>query len=137
MRIGIGKRLEAGRLRFEVSAPGLAPFAVELEKAPGGGGERAPDWYATFHGERCGAFWRKVPKGGGEAYLSGNLESPVFAGGRLEVTVFTAREAGSHMDMVWRPERMTRRADEQDYGQAQAAVPQAAAADTDGDTPPF
>ena len=101
MRIGIGKRSETG-LRFDVDIPGLAPFAIDLEKNPQQA-ERAPDWVALYRGERCGALWKRVPKAGGEAYLSGNLEGPAFPDGRLEIAVFTAKREGSQKDMVWRP----------------------------------
>jgi uncharacterized protein (DUF736 family) len=101
MRIGIGKRSETG-LRFDVDIPGLAPFAIDLEKNPQQA-ERGPDWIALYRGERCGALWKRVPKAGGEAYLSGNLEGPAFPDGRLEIAVFTAKREGSQKDMVWRP----------------------------------
>lgn len=101
MRIGIGKRSETG-LRFDVDIPGLAPFVIELEKNPQQG-ERGPDWLALYRGERCGALWKRLPKAGGEAYLSGNLEGPAFPDGRLEIAVFTAKREGSQKDMVWRP----------------------------------
>jgi uncharacterized protein (DUF736 family) len=103
MRIGIGKKSESG-LRFDVDIPGLAPFAIDLERNPTPS-DRQPDWHAYYAGQRCGAFWKKVPRDGGEAFLSGNLEHPLVPGGRLEVTIFTAKESGSQKDMVWRPER--------------------------------
>jgi uncharacterized protein (DUF736 family) len=101
MRIGIGKRSETG-LRFDVDIPGLAPFPIDLEKNPQPG-ERGPDWLALYRGERCGALWKRVPKAGGEAYLSGVLEGPAFPEGRLEVAVFAAKREGSQKDLVWRP----------------------------------
>lgn len=104
MRIGIGKKQESGAIAFDVDIPGLAPFPVWLERneTPG---ERGPAWIATYRGERCGALWKRVPKQGGEAFLSGVLESPAFSGGRLEVAVFVAKNGPGHMDMVWRPEQ--------------------------------
>jgi uncharacterized protein (DUF736 family) len=118
MRIGIGKRSETG-LRFDVDIPGLAPFPLDLEKNPQPG-ERAPDWLALYRGERCGALWKRVPKAGGEAYLSGVIEGPAFPEGRLEVAVFTAKREGSQKDLVWRP-RQERSETSERPGRSQAA----------------
>lgn len=122
MRIGIGKKSEHG-LRFDVDIPGLAPFPVELVRSEQTS-ERAPDWHATYRGDRCGAFWKKIPRGGGEAFLSGHLESPAFPGGRLEVAIFAAKESGSQKDMIWRP-RLEEKpgASEKSSAPAQAPAP--------------
>lgn len=109
MRIAIGKKSDTG-LRFEVDIPGLIPFEIDLEKS-NLQSDRAPDWNAVYKGQRCGAFWKKIPKGGGEAFLSGHLESPIFPGGRLEVAIFVAKESGSQKDMVWSPRREETRAE--------------------------
>lgn len=126
MRIGIGKKSEQG-LRFDVDIPGLAPFPIDLVRS-GQTSDRAPDWHAVYRGERCGAFWKKVPRGGGEAFLSGHLESPAFPGGRLEVAIFTAKAAGSQKDMIWRPRveeksATSERSSNQSSAPAQAPAP--------------
>lgn len=108
MRIAIGKKSETGLL-FEVEIPGLNAFFITLVRSEQQS-DRAPDWHALYEGQRCGAFWKKIPNGGGEAFLSGHLESPLFPGGRLEVAVFTAKESGSQKDMVWSPRREDRSA---------------------------
>jgi len=102
MRIGTGIKNDQGGLRFEVRIPFLAPCVIDLEKVENPG-ERAPHWHVLHKGERCGALWRRVPKNGGEAFLSGVIESPVFPGGELKVAVFNSKTPGVLKDMTWRP----------------------------------
>lgn len=102
MRIAKGYKHDGGALRFDIRIPFLAPCEVLLTKVENPG-ERQPHWHVTHQGERCGALWRRVPKTGGEAFLSGQIESPVFPGGKLEVAVFNAKEPGHLKDMTWRP----------------------------------
>lgn len=69
----------------------------------------APRYQFFYGGEKCGAMWRRTPKGGGESYLSGHIESPVFPGGKLDVAAFVAKEGGEGlMDLVWNPPREAR-----------------------------
>lgn len=136
MRIGIGKKSETG-LRFDVDIPGLAPFAIDLEKNPTPG-DRQPDWHAYYAGQRCGAFWKKVPRAGGEAFLSGALESPAFPGGRLEVAIFTAKQAGSQKDMIWNPrreERSTSSTTQSAPDRTTAPAPESCGTEDDDDIP--
>ena len=69
----------------------------------------APRYHFLYGGERCGAMWRRTPKAGGESYLSGHIESPIFPGGKLEVAAFVAKVGGEGlMDLVWTPPRAAR-----------------------------
>lgn len=99
MRIAIGKKSGDG-LRFDVDIPGLAPFPLDLVRNANSG-HNQPAWHAHYRGERCGAFWKKTAKESGEEFLSGQLESPAFPGGRIEVAIFTSQEKGCK-DMTWR-----------------------------------
>lgn len=101
MRIGIGKKV-GDELLFEINIPFLAPCIVALQRVENPG-ERSPHWHVYHEGEKCGALWRRIPGGGGEAFLSGHIESPLFPGGKLEIAVFASKESGSQKDMVWRP----------------------------------
>ena len=133
MKIATGTKDDTtGKITFPVSIPFLAPATLVLEKL-----EKPKDTYPDYgvfcEGERCGALWKRVPRNGGDAFLSGPIESPVFPGGRLEVAVFVSREEGRHgqMDMTWRP-------DDRSQAPAQSGSPQgggAAAADGDDDIP--
>lgn len=100
MRIGIGTKHGEG-MRFAVTIPFLAPCTLDLWRVENPG-ERSPHWHITHDGERCGALWRRVPNGGGEAFLSGHIESPLFPGGKLEIAIFASKEVGSQKDMIWR-----------------------------------
>lgn len=108
-----------------MTIPGLTKFEVDLERGTGTA-ERAPDWVATFEKERCGAFWKRVPRAGGEAYLAGHLESPLFPNGRLEVAIFTAKQPGSQKDMIWSPRR-------EEKSEAPAQRTETATREEDGD----
>ena len=110
MRIGIGKKSGDG-FTFEVRIPFLAPATLDLHLVEHPG-ERAPHWHILHGGERCGALWRRVPKGGGDAFLSGHIESPLFPGGKLEIAIFAAKEGSGQKDMVWRPRESERPATE-------------------------
>ena len=107
MRIAIGrKNPDDGRLRFAVNIPFLAPALISLAKVENPTGNQ-PGWNAYHGNERCGAFWVKTPNGGGDPFLSGHIESPLFPGGRLEVAIFSAKEENrrGEKDMVWSPAR--------------------------------
>lgn len=107
MRIGIGrKNPDDDRLHFAVTIPFLTPARIELAKVENPSGNQ-PGWNAYQGNERCGAFWVKTPKAGGDPFLSGHIESPVFPGGRLEVAIFSAKEVNrrGEKDMVWSPPR--------------------------------
>lgn len=108
MRIGKGYRNGEGLL-FKLSIPFLAPCEVILTKVENPG-ERQPHWYVNHQGERCGALWRRVPKNGGEAFLSGQIESPAFPSGKIDVAVFNSKETGHLKDMTWRPAEERREA---------------------------
>lgn len=108
MRIGKGRKNDSGGLTFDVIIPFLRPCTLILEKVENPG-ERSPHWHVIYEGEvlgkgeRCGALWRRVPNGGGDAFLSGYIESPLFPSGKLEIAVFTSKESSSQKDMTWRP----------------------------------
>ena len=106
MRIAIGKKQTSGRYQFQVAAPFLPAATIEIGKAEKTK-DNAPDWAVTHHGERCGALWERTPRGGGDTFLSGHLESPAFPGGKLEVAIFIIREGDrrGEMDMIWSPPR--------------------------------
>lgn len=99
MRIAIGKKSDLG-LRFDVDIPGLAPFPLDLVRNENTG-QNQPAWHAQYRGERCGAFWKKTAKESGEEFLSGQLESPAFPGGRVDVAIFNSQQKGCK-DMTWR-----------------------------------
>ena len=136
MRIGIGqKEGEAGALHFSVRIPFLAPVQLTLHKETEKRSDRSPDYAVIIEGQRSGALWKRTPNNGGEAFLSGMIESPAFAGGKLEVAVFAAKEDDrkGQMDMVWRPARDDDRAGGGGAGhQAPAPAPPS---DEDDDIP--
>lgn len=108
MRIGIGKKEgEAGHLHFAVRIPFLSPVQLVLQKEEQKRSDRSPDYSVMIEGQRAGALWKRTPNNGGPAFLSGMIESPAFAGGKLEVAIFAAKEdeRKGEMDMVWRPAR--------------------------------
>jgi uncharacterized protein (DUF736 family) len=100
MRIAIGKKSELG-LHFDVDIPGLAPFPLDLVRNDNAG-QNQPAWHAQYRGDRCAAFWKKTSQQSGEEFLSGQLESPVFPGGRLDVAIFSAKDEKGRKDMTWR-----------------------------------
>ena len=135
MRIGTGKKNhETGGLVFGIAIPFLSPLEIELSKSDTHG-QNHPEWIARFEGERCGAFWKKTPKAGGDSFLSGHIESPVFPGGKLEVAIFSAKESErrGEMDMVWSPPRESR-ADATTSAPSSASAA-SAPADEDDDIP--
>lgn len=107
MQIGTGKKNEeTGVIRFDVRIPFLAPAALEVIPNPEHADKR-PDFLVLYGGDRAGALWKRTPTNGGPPFLSGNVESPIFPGGRMEVAVFCVTEgdrAGEY-DMTWRPAR--------------------------------
>jgi uncharacterized protein (DUF736 family) len=106
MRIGIGTKTDEGEFAFTVAAPFLPAMQLTMERNTNATNGQAPRYHFFYGEERCGAMWRRTPKGGGESYLSGQLESPVFPGGRLEVAAFVSKVGGEGlMDLVWSPPR--------------------------------
>ena len=106
MRIGIGTKIDEGKFAFTVAAPFLPSVKLEMVRNSNPTNEQAPRYHFLYGEERCGAMWRRTPKGGGESYLSGQLESPLFPGGRLEVAAFVSKVGGEGlMDLVWSPPR--------------------------------
>ena len=106
MRIGIGTKTDVGKFAFTIAAPFLPAMQLTMERNTNASNEQAPRYHFFYGEERCGAMWRRTPNGGGESYLSGQLESPVFPGGRLEVAAFVAKVGGEGlMDLVWSPPR--------------------------------
>jgi len=110
MNIGIGTKNEAGHLEFPtVVLPFLRAEKVVLVKVEKSK-ERSPD-YAIHLGDatgpRCGAIWKETPRRGGDAYLAGHIESPIFTGGRLRIAIFAAKDDArkGQLDMVWNSER--------------------------------
>jgi uncharacterized protein (DUF736 family) len=138
MRIAIGrKNPDDGRLHFAVNIPFLAPALIELAKVENPIGNQ-PGWNAYHGNERCGAFWVKTPNAGGDPFLSGHIESPLFPGGRLEVAIFSAKEENrrGEKDMVWSPPReraSTTQASTSSTTSSGSTAP--AAADDDDDIP--
>lgn len=106
MRIAIGTKRASGSYQFPVVIPFLASATIEIARAEKAK-DTAPDWAVTHLGERCGAFWERTPRAGGDTFLSGHIESPAFPGGRLEVAIFIVREGErrGEMDMIWSPPR--------------------------------
>lgn len=101
MRIGIGTKVGEGKFDFTVAAPCLPAAQLSMVRNESTA-ENAPRYHFLYGGEKCGAMWRRTPKGGGESYLSGQIESPVFPGGKLDVAAFVAKEGGEGlMDLVW------------------------------------
>jgi uncharacterized protein (DUF736 family) len=101
MRIGIGTKSEEGKFVFTVAAPFLPSAQLTMERN-NSEVANAPRYHWFFGGERCGAMWRRTPKEGGESYLSGNIESPLFPGGKIDVAAFVAKTGGEGlMDLVW------------------------------------
>ena len=116
MRIGIGTKLEDGKFQFAVAAPFLPALQVSMERNDSEVAN-APRYHFLYGGERCGAMWRRTPKAGGESYLSGHIESPIFPGGKLEVAAFVAKVGGEGlMDLVWTPPRAARANDSDHAG---------------------
>lgn len=110
MRIGIGTKVEEGKFAFTVAAPFLPSVQLSMERNTSEA-ENAPRYHFLYGGERCGAMWRRTPKGGGDVYLSGHLESPFFAGGKIDVAAFVSKDGGdSVMDLVWSVPRVDRSA---------------------------
>jgi uncharacterized protein (DUF736 family) len=136
MRIAKGYKHDGGALRFDVRIPFLAPCEVLLTKVANPG-ERQPHWHVTHQGERCGALWRREPRNGGEAFLSGQIESPVFPGGKLEIAVFNSKEPGHLKDMTWRPadERRETTSPASDSGYASQSAPADRGEEDDDDIP--
>jgi uncharacterized protein (DUF736 family) len=116
MRIGIGTKLEEGKFQFTVAAPFLPALQMAMERNDSEVA-KAPRYHFLYGGERCGAMWRRTPNGGGESYLSGHIESPIFPGGKLEVAAFVAKVGGEGlMDLVWTPPRPSRANDSEQAG---------------------
>ena len=117
MRIGLGTKVGEGRFDFTVAAPCLPAAQLSMVRNDSAV-ENAPRYHFLYGEERCGAMWRRTPKGGGESYLSGHIESPVFPGGKLEVAAFVAKVGGEGlMDLVWSPPRATVTRDAGNAGQ--------------------
>jgi uncharacterized protein (DUF736 family) len=140
MRIAIGKKQASGRYQFQVAAPFLPADTIEIGEAEKTK-DNAPDWVVTHHGERCGAFWKRTPRGGGDTFLSGHLESPAFPGGKLEVAIFILRdgERRGEMDMIWSPPRDRNGSAGSNQGSASAPATSAptSTAGADDDDIPF
>ena len=105
MQIGWGKKMDGSeRIRFDVKILGMVTFAIEIEANPEPGDKR-PDFLVYFGNERAGALWSRTPQAGGEKFLSGNIESPVFPGGVMDVAVFKVKEGDrvGQYDLTWRP----------------------------------
>ena len=118
MRIAIGRKNEQGHLSFGIVLPFGQPETVSLRHDPEATDPR-PSWHAYVGEERIGAFWKKTSKAGLD-YLNGQLESPVFPGGRISVSNFkaTQEERKGEMDMTWQVPR----------DQPKAAAPNSSAA---------
>lgn len=139
MRIAIGKKQPSGSYQFQVAAPFLPGATLEIARAEKSK-DTAPDWIVTHHSERCGAFWERTPRSGGDTFLSGHLESPSFPGGRLEVAIFIVREGDrrGEMDMIWSPPRDTPRGAAPSAGSAgSASSAPTSTAGADDDEIPF
>lgn len=107
MRIGTGKKNAAtGNLEFVVKIPFLGSEAVLLVRQEKKA-ESSPDYAIEIGGMRVGAVWRRTPRGGGEAFLSGPMESPVFPGGKIEIAIFASKDEDrkGEMDVLWSPPR--------------------------------
>jgi uncharacterized protein (DUF736 family) len=137
MNIGTGTKNEAGHLEFNaVSLPFLRAekfVLVKLEKTK----DRSPDYavhLGSAEGQRIGAVWKETPRGGGDPYLAGHVESPAFATGRLRFAIFSAKDDSrkGQLDMVWNADR-----DQPAARPAAAAADSAPTADPDGDEIPF
>ena len=129
MRIGKGKKIGEGHFRFTVVVPFLNVFELEMVKAENRG-ERSPSYQFLCNGERCGAMWTRTPKGGGDRFLSGVIETPVFPGGKIEVASFVSKEEGHEMDLAWSPQRDA-------PAPAQGSAPQGSAPQGSDDDIPF
>lgn len=107
MKLAFGIKQVNGAVRFEVSAPGLAPFVVIGSRVEEKQNANAPDWILFHDGERCGGLWKTLPRNGGDEYLAGNLESPIFPGGKIRVAVFRSKneDRKGQLDMTWQPPR--------------------------------
>lgn len=101
MRIGIGKKNNSGGFTFEISIPFLEPCSLDIAKVENPK-DKQPHWYVYFQGERCGALWRRTPRAGGDDFLSGQIESPLFPGQELPIAIFNSEVPGQK-NMTWRP----------------------------------
>jgi uncharacterized protein (DUF736 family) len=135
MTISTGQKNESGHLEFNaVSLPFLRAekfVLVKLEKTK----DRSPDYavhLGSAEGQRIGAVWKETPRGGGDPYLAGHVESPAFATGRLRFAIFSAKDDSrkGQLDMVWNADR-----DQPAAKPAAAAADSAPAAEGDDDIP--
>ena len=110
MTIGTGSKNAEGNLELLITIPFAHPETLTLIKVTEKAKETSPDYLIHLGGPiglRVGAAWRNVPKGGGDAYLSGQIESPAlhWLGYRLEIAIFGAKQENRKgwLDVVWSP----------------------------------
>lgn len=116
MRIGIGTKLEEGKYAFTVAAPFLPSAQITMERNAEQTGDQ-PRYHFAAGGERCGAMWKRTPRGGGDTFLQGHIESPVFPEGKLHVAAFVSKEGAHQMDLVWSAPRKQAASDDGGAGE--------------------
>jgi uncharacterized protein (DUF736 family) len=136
MKIGIGiKNPTTGVIELNVIIPFAKAERISLQRNETKQGSQ-PDFLAFLGMERCGAMWKKTSTKGGQTFLSGNLESPVFPGGTIDVALFAATDENrkGEYDLTWRPGQRTAQSDPFN---GQSGGTHAGAAADDGDDIPF
>lgn len=107
MRIGTAHYDEQTQsIHASIAAPGLVGFSIQLRKVSEPR-DRGPAWEIYYEGQRCGALWKRTVRDTGLEFLSGPLESPAFPGGKIEISVWKAKEADrkKEWDITWSPAR--------------------------------
>lgn len=110
MKLASGIKQVNDTFRFELAAPGFQCVLIASKVPEDKRVANGPDWNLWHAGERCGALWKTTPRNGGDEYLEGNLESPVFPGGKVRVAVFKSKheDRKGQLDLVWTPPREDR-----------------------------
>ena len=117
---GQGGKKEKSYLEMSIRPPfmNFCTFTISANKYKIN--ENEPDYLINFSFNRKGesfprvrasALWNKTSKDGSTNYIGGQIESPVFPGGKLYISIFEAKEKEgfpppTHKhDVVWTPSK--------------------------------
>jgi len=131
---GQGGKREKQYLEMSIRPPFMQSATFTITKNDKGDNENAPDYLINYSYNRknekyprarVGALWNKTSQDGQTTYIGGHIESPLFATGKIYISVFAAKAfegmpPPTHRhDVVWSPPLSTNQNDEANYGEYQ------------------
>ncbi len=115
---GNGGKKDKSYLEMSIRPPFMESATFTITTNANKENDNAPDFFINYsfnrRGEnypraRVGALWNKTSKDGDTTYIGGHIESPLFATGKMYISIFKAKAFDNspppkhRHDVVWSP----------------------------------